>query len=81
MNLNIDAHRGVRWGEDKYSTPSGKFQNTCFKNAIKPKIGGPPRQFFMKALTPPPPPWDFGKIIKYPLPWIFNPCVSMITFN
>ncbi len=23
------------------------------------------------------PPWNFGKNILYPLPWIFNPCASM----
>jgi hypothetical protein len=31
------------------------FENLVNKNAIKPKIGGPPWQFFLKPLTPPPP--------------------------
>jgi hypothetical protein len=28
-------------------------KKVIFGNAIKAKIGGPPRQFFLKALTPP----------------------------
>ncbi len=34
----------------------------------------PPWQFFLKPLTPP---REFGKIFKYPPPWIFNLCASM----
>ncbi len=37
------------------STPRQIFKKLINKNAIKPKIGGPPpRQFFLKPLTPPP---------------------------
>jgi hypothetical protein len=45
------------------------------KNAIKPKIGGPPREFFLKALTPL---GILAKNIRYHLPWIFNLCASML---
>jgi hypothetical protein len=67
--------RGGGRGEGKYSTPLRKnFKTLINKNAINPKIGGPPRQFFLKALTP------LGILAtnnRYPLPWIFNPCASM----
>jgi hypothetical protein len=36
-----------------------------------------PLAIFPETLDPPPPPWNFGKNIPYPLPWIFNPCASM----
>jgi hypothetical protein len=35
---------------------------------------GPPRQFFLKALTPLE---ILAKNMRYPFPWIFNPCASM----
>ncbi len=74
-------HTGwVRWGEGKYSTPSGKFQTLVNKNAIKPKIGGPPppQAIFPESLDPPPPPLGIlAKNSRYHLPWIFNPCASM----
>ncbi len=38
------------------------------------KIGGPPLTIFPETLDPP---RNFGKNIRYPLPWIFNPCASM----
>ncbi len=41
----------------------------------KPKIVGPPSQFFLKALTPP---RDFGKNVRYPFPWILNQCASIV---
>jgi hypothetical protein len=44
------------------------------KNATMPEIRGPPWQFFLKALTPL---GILSKNIRYPLPWIFNPCASM----
>jgi hypothetical protein len=47
------------------------------KNAIKPKIGGPPLVIFPETFDPP---RDFGKNFKYP-PWIFNPCASMFSFQ
>ncbi len=52
---------GVGWGsgEGKYCTPLANFKTLVNQNAIKPEIGGPPR--------------DFGKNFRYPLPWIFNP--------
>jgi hypothetical protein len=54
--------------------PQANFKILVNKNAIKPQIGGPPRQFFLKALTPL---GILAKNIRYPLPWIFNPCASM----
>jgi hypothetical protein len=50
--------------------PQANFKTLVNKNAIKPKIGGPPppRQFFLKALTP------LGMLAKNR---IFNPCASM----
>jgi hypothetical protein len=59
-NFTIDAHRGEGQGEGEgwgrvnigpHRLISKHFFN---KNAIKPKIRGPPppRQFFLKALTP-----------------------------
>jgi len=56
-------------GEGKYRTPHANFKTLNLKNAIKPKTGGPPWQFFLKALTP------LGicaKTLGTPLPWIFN---------
>jgi hypothetical protein len=38
-------------GEGKYRTRQANFKTLVTKNAIRPKIGGPPRQFFLKALT------------------------------
>ncbi len=43
--------RGVRG--DETAPPRQIFKKLVNKNAIKPKIGGPPRQFFPKPLTPP----------------------------
>jgi hypothetical protein len=46
--------------------PSGKFQNTWYKNAIKPEIEGtPPGNFIWK----PWPPWGFLQKHQVPLPW------------
>jgi hypothetical protein len=39
---------------------------------------GSPRQFFLESCDPQPPSHGFGKILSYPVPWIFNPCVSML---
>jgi hypothetical protein len=75
-----DAHRGVR-GEGGYETapPRQIFEKLVNKNAIKPKIGGPPQAMFPETLDPP---RNFGKNFKYPPPpWIFNPCASMICAN
>jgi hypothetical protein len=55
----IDAHKGVRGGGGYKTAPSQIFKKLVNKNAIKCKIGGPPWQFFLKPLTPPP--RDFGK--------------------
>jgi hypothetical protein len=50
----MDEHRGE--GEGKYSNPApppqANFKTLVKKNAIKHEIGGPPCQFFLKALTP-----------------------------
>ncbi len=72
----IDAHRGVGGeGGMKQHPPRQIFKKLVKKNAIKCKIGGPPLQIFLKPLTPP---RNFGKNIPYPLPWISNPCASMV---
>jgi hypothetical protein len=80
INLSY-AHRctqggGVR-GAGGYETapPRQIFKKLVNKNAIKPKIGGPPQAIFPESLDPP---RNFGKNIRYPLPWIFNPCASML---
>ena len=70
--MYVDAHRGGM----KQHPPRQIFEKLVNKNAIKCKIGGPPWQFFLKPLTPP---RNFDKNIPYPLPWIFNPCASMIS--
>jgi hypothetical protein len=72
----IDAHRGEVGGGGRVNIipPSGKFQNTFNKNAIKPKIGGPTQAIFPGSLDPL---GILAKNIRYPLPWIFNPCASM----
>jgi hypothetical protein len=57
----IDAHRGVGDGGMKQHPSRQIFKKLVNKNAIKPKIGGPFRQFFLKALTSPK---DFGKNFK-----------------
>ncbi len=61
---------GGMGGESAHLPHRQIFEKLVNKNAIKPKIGGPPWQFFLKALTPP---RDFGKNFKYPPPpfWIF----------
>jgi hypothetical protein len=50
---------------------------------MQPKIEGdppPPRQFFLKALTPP---WDLGKKHQVPFPLDFQPvCIyAIVPFN
>ncbi len=52
-------HTGGGVGGGGYETPRQIFEKLVNKNARKPKIGGPPWEFFLKALTPPPP-RDFG---------------------
>jgi hypothetical protein len=50
------------------------------KNAIKiikSEIGGTPQVIFPESLDPL---GILAKNIRYPLPWIFNPCASMILF-
>jgi hypothetical protein len=49
----------------------GKFKTLVSKNAIKPEIGPPPPAIFPESLDP------LGKNFSYPLPWIFNLCVSL----
>jgi hypothetical protein len=61
----------------KQHPPRQIFEKLVNKNAIKPKIGGPPQAIFPESLDPPP--RNFGKNIPYPLPWIFNPCASMVS--
>jgi hypothetical protein len=69
---------GVRGeGGMKQHPPRQIFEKLVNKNAIKRKIGGPPLAIFPETLDPPPP-RNFGKNIPYPLPWIFNPCASML---
>jgi hypothetical protein len=62
----------------KQHPPRQIFEKLVNKNAIKPKIGGPPQAIFPESLDPP---RNFGKNIPYPLPWIFNPCASMTTMS
>jgi hypothetical protein len=62
----------------KQHPPRQIFEKLVNKNAIKPKIDGPPWQFFLKPLTLL---RDFGKIFKYTPPWIFNTCASMAKSN
>jgi hypothetical protein len=64
MIIIINAYRGVR-GEGR------EKQKTVTKNAIKPKIGDTPGNFFRKALIPPPP-RDFIKSLSNPLPMDFE---------
>jgi hypothetical protein len=71
--LSTDAHRGVRGV--RQHPPRQIFEKLVNKNAIKPKIGGPPQAIFPESLDPP---RNFGKNIPYPLPWIFNPCASIV---
>jgi hypothetical protein len=68
---------GVRG--DETAPPRQIFEKIRNKNAIKAKIGGPPQEIFPESLDPPP--RNFGKNIRYPLPWIFNPCASMTVDN
>jgi hypothetical protein len=56
--------------------PQANFKTLANKNAIKPKIGGPPKAIFPESLETPL--RILAKIIWYPLLWIFNPCASML---
>ncbi len=69
-------HTGGEGGKgDETAPPRQIFEKLVNKNAIKPKIGGPPQAIFPASLDPP---RNFGKNIRYPLPWRFNPCASNI---
>jgi hypothetical protein len=61
----------------KQHPPRQIFEKLVNKNAIKPKIGGPPWQFFLKALTSP---GILAKTSSTPY-WIFNLCASMQSLN
>jgi hypothetical protein len=61
----------------KQHPPRQIFEKLVNKNAIKRKIGVPPLAIFPETLAPPP--RNFGRNIPYPLPWIFNPCASMVS--
>jgi hypothetical protein len=73
----VDEHRGVRGEGGGGFTLNLPWQisKDLFKNAIKPRIGGSPGNFYWKPW--PLPPSDFGKNFSYPLPWVFNLCTSM----
>jgi hypothetical protein len=69
----IDAHRGGEGG-DETAPPRQIFEKLVNKNAINPKIGGPPQAISLKALTPlgilaktsrTPPPLDFQPVCIY----------------
>jgi hypothetical protein len=48
---SIDAHRGGEGGRVRVNIgphPEASYKTLVDKNAIKPKIGGPPWQFFWK---------------------------------
>jgi hypothetical protein len=49
----------------KQNPPRHIFEKLVNKNAIKPKIGGPPLAIFPETLDPL---RDFGKNFKYPPP-------------
>ncbi len=49
--------------------PQANFTTLVNKNAIKPEIGEPPRQFFPESLDPP---RDFGKNHQVPPPLDFD---------
>ena len=63
-------------GGDETAPPRQIFKKLVNKNEIKPKIGrpSPTLAILTESLDPP---RDFGKNIRDPLPWIFNPCASM----
>jgi hypothetical protein len=55
--------------------PQANFKTLVTKNAMKPEIGGPPHAIFPVSLDPL---GILAKNIRYPLPWIFNRCASML---
>jgi hypothetical protein len=65
---------GVRWGGGGWVNivppPRQIFEKLVNKNAIKPKIGGPPQAIFPESLDPP---RDFGKKHQVPPPLDFQP--------
>jgi hypothetical protein len=70
---SIDAHRGgVRCGRGRVNIVplQANFKTLVNKNAIKPEI-------FPESLDHPPL-VILAKNIRYPFPWIFNPCASMV---
>jgi hypothetical protein len=64
----------VRWGRGNIVPPQANSKTLVDKNALKHEIGGPPLEIFPESLNPP---GILAKNIRYPLPWIFNPCASM----
>jgi hypothetical protein len=58
--------------------PQANFKTLVNKNAIKPEIGGPPQAICPETLDPL---GILAKNIRYPLPWIFNPCASMASLS
>jgi hypothetical protein len=65
-------------GTDEKAPYRQFFKKKLFnKNAIKPIIGDPPRQFLVKTLAS----QDLSEIVSYPLPWIFKPNASMVLMS
>jgi hypothetical protein len=75
----MNAHRGVGVGKGGQTEPPDKLKKLGNKNANKTqnRRPPPPPAIFLESLDPPPP-REFGKNFSYPLPWIFNPCASMM---
>ncbi len=74
VEIFVENVEGGGGGRVNIVLPQKNFKTLVYKNTIKPNKGGPPRQFFLKALTPLA---ILVKNIRYPLPWIFNLCASM----
>ncbi len=67
------SHRYKKGGGGKGKDPHPQANFQKLPNKIeKNKKQGAPWQFFPETLDPP------DANLSYPLPWIFNPCASMI---
>ena len=58
--------------EDPPPPPKQIFKKNVHKNAVNPKLGDPPWQFFLKTLTP----RDFSKNLSYPSMDFQPVCIS-----
>jgi hypothetical protein len=69
--MHKEGGKGGRGGMKQH--PRGKFLKNLL---IKMQNRWTPLAIFPETLDPPP--RNFGKNIPYPLPWIFNPCASIL---